>query len=286
MDVYTGHTPAEMVLQAVIQGGIASLQENEIQLRRLIQRYQPETQDAILNYFLKNEIAVRLGFALEPFELPQISIVLSSETEQRFIGDELAVRDAQFDVVANTGLAVLAQTPAPFDLPYVNLQNGAFPDVCRIKIDNEFLTYDAVTPTDLHIVARHVRRTAQANHSQGATITAWQLEREIGVHQMASYRLDVLHANADIVIFLQQVVKWALLLSWEALDDEGFTEMQLSGSDFMPRPQFYPMFIYMRSLTLSTRISEGVPQPMVEALSLQTFPTITGTTINFNPELP
>jgi hypothetical protein len=250
------------------------LQQNQVLLQRLIQRYQPATQDAILNYILKNQVAVRLAFAREPWEVPQISILLASETEQRFIGDELAVRDVQFDAEAKTASEILADQKPPFDLSYDNLVDGPFPDQCRIKIGDEYFTYDSKTDTTLHIVARHVRRTQQVAHPIGSAISAWQMEKEIGVDQLANYRLDVLHDNADIVIFLQQVVKWVLLLNWELLDDEGFTEMQMSGSDFMPRPAFYPPMLYMRSLTLSTRISEGVPQPMVEALALETHPTL------------
>jgi len=294
MDIYAGHTPAEMVLQSVLQGGLAALQANQSLLERLIQRYQQASRDAIFNYILKNQVAVRLAFAREPWEIPQISILLASETEQRFIGDELAIRDTQFDVTAKTASEITALQEPPFDLSIDTIVDGPLPDACRIKIGNEFLAYNAVipavitppAPAKLHIVTRGIRRTAAAAYPVGSDITAWQIEKEIGVHQLSNYRMDVLHDNADIVIFLQQVVKWILLLNWEVLDDEGFTEMQMSGSDFQPRPQFYPEMLYMRSLTLSTRISEGVPQPMIEALALENYPTLTGVIPTRPVEIP
>lgn len=277
----------ERVLRAIVQQGLTLVQQDPVLLKMIIQEeVDPSMQDEILNYLTQREVAVRLGFAHEPWETPQISIVLASESEQRFLGDEQALYDVILSESAQLAAGLALATNPPFDLPITNVI-GVIPAKGRIQIDGEQLTYDSQTPTSLHVAGRHVRRTTQAAHAVGAPIKFLQLHKDIGSDAISNYRLDVLADNADVVLWLQAFVKSVLFLRWDDLDDAGFGEMQISGSDFMPRPQFYPMHVYMRSLSFQARYGQWVPQSLVEALSLETFPTITGTLIvpGF-PEIP
>jgi hypothetical protein len=273
----------EKALQVIIAEGLLAIQHDQPLIKQLIQGLDQAAQDTILNYLTTKEIDVRLGFGREPWSIPQVCITLAQESEDNYIGDELYVEDEILQVGAQSGAAISHLQNTPFVLPYSNISNGPFPPVGRIQIESEHFTYDSVTANAFNIVGRRVARTHRADHPNGADISAKRLINSVGAHYQKVYRVDVIGDNADVVLWLYPIVKHVTFLKDRALDDAGFSSIKRGGTDYAARPQYYPEFVYQRTLTIEARVADATPVHLAEALSLEVFPTVEGVTFKVPP---
>ena len=274
---YKGIVWVEDVLKDLVSSTLLKLQQDPAKLTRLVKRRSQDDSDEILNYLATHEVLVRLGFAREPWETPQVTITLATDTEaDRFLGDELSMRDRELGPEATLDMDVFEEAPTlPFDLAYTDLSGEPFPDAGRVRIDNEIFVYNSNSGSVLRVTGRAATGTARDVHLAGARIAARKLERDVGVHVLTTYRIDVLADNANVVLWLQTLLKVVLLLSQDKLIEEGLSEFKMSSSDYAPRPQFYPQLLYLRTLMLTSRVELSVPQELVEILELEQNPTVT-----------
>ncbi len=275
---YAGLVFPEDILQREIDSGLKAIQQDEELFKRLVQRKNDAMRDELLNYLTQHEVMVRLGFAREAFEQPQITITLSGDSDERFLGDELFVRDRTLDATAKLGTAIVAGAVPPFTVQYNTLTGGPLPAQSRIRIGGEDFTYDSVsvatsTTGTLSIVGRGVGRSPKQAHALDDVINVQRLERELGVHSKVSYRLDILSDNANVVLWLQALVKAILLLKQDVFTEEGFSEFSMGGTDYAPRPSWYPATIYNRTIVYNFRIEVPFPADLAEVLKVELNPT-------------
>lgn len=279
---YTGLPAGELALRSVLADGFKAIQSDAVELAKLWKATAQPVSDEMLNYLLKNEVTVRLGFAQESFEVPQVSIVVANDTDERYLGDEFMIRDKTLAVSATLGTALLFERP-PFDLAYANL-SGTMPAFGVITIGDEKFLYDLVTPDEddatigtLRIKARGVRKTPKQEHLEDDPIIWTIIEKETGYHTLTAFRIDALAMNGDLAKWIDLMIKAVLLQQSDALIEAGFSGWSVSASDFAPRPQYYPELLYMRSTMFTARFELTVAKDVDPVVSVETFPTVTGT---------
>ena len=80
--------------------------------------------------------------------------------------------------------------------------------------------------------------------------------------------------NADLIVWLSEVVFWCLGTQVQIFLDEGFGAIQLGLGDYEPKPDFLPIFTFARGVTLSGRWLKSFAAPPVT--------NVTFTTLTFN----
>ena len=66
-----------------------------------------------------------------------------------------------------------------------------------------------------------------------------------------SYLLQVMTDDQDFTIFLYATIKHILLANMLTFEQNGFLEINIGGTDFLPQATHQPNFIYMRGITFS-----------------------------------
>jgi hypothetical protein len=56
--------------------------------------------------------------------------------------------------------------------------------------------------------------------------------------------------DANLIVWISTVCKWALLAQFDWLGDQGFNNLNISLGDFEPSPQFLPIFTFARGIFL------------------------------------
>ena len=76
---------------------------------------------------------------------------------------------------------------------------------------------------------------------------------DAGTWMQTSMRLCCWTLNANLTVWLQTVVWWALLGTRDVLTSAGYTEQRIGATDFEPLPGWFPDFAYRRDVTLTTK---------------------------------
>jgi len=80
----------------------------------------------------------------------------------------------------------------------------------------------------------------------------------LGAHYQAQYQLVVMAENPELVIYLYMIIKGIFFLSTETWIRNGFLNIKLSGTDFIPRSEYLPDRAYQRSLMVDFHYSFDV----------------------------
>jgi len=74
------------------------------------------------------------------------------------------------------------------------------------------------------------------------------------------YRIEVWTNNAEVTIMMWDVAKWLLLRYRAYLETTfGMMSQRLGGGDVIPQPDYYPEFVYIRSLEFSCKVIDTIP---------------------------
>ena len=78
-----------------------------------------------------------------------------------------------------------------------------------------------------------------------------------------SYRIESWSNNAEMTLAMHQIALWNLLRFRTYLEGTwGLLVQRAEGGDILPQPEWYPEFVYVRSLTYSCKTIELVPIEM------------------------
>lgn len=75
------------------------------------------------------------------------------------------------------------------------------------------------------------------------------------------YRIETWSENADLTLGLYTILLWNILKYRDYLENSwGLLEQRIEGGDIMPQPDYYPEFMYVRSLLFNCKTIEVVPR--------------------------
>ncbi|MBI4869230.1 MAG: hypothetical protein HY816_20000 [Candidatus Wallbacteria bacterium] len=75
---------------------------------------------------------------------------------------------------------------------------------------------------------------------------------EVGGVWRGTYRVEAWAGNnGNETLYLYHVAKHALILNRSLIGRSGLSNIQLSGGDFEPKPDYFPEFVYRRGITVS-----------------------------------
>lgn len=75
--------------------------------------------------------------------------------------------------------------------------------------------------------------------------------RVSGTRMRASYKIECWTDNGDLTAFMYIILKWILYASKMEMDALGWTEISQGGTDLEPVPDYFPIFVYRRSVILN-----------------------------------
>lgn len=74
-----------------------------------------------------------------------------------------------------------------------------------------------------------------------------------GTFVTSTVRLCCWTENANLTVWLQNLVTWGLLRQRSALTESGYIEQRLTATDFEPLPRWFPSFVYRRDVTVTAQ---------------------------------
>ena len=72
-----------------------------------------------------------------------------------------------------------------------------------------------------------------------------------GTYMNSTYRIECWSDNGDLTAYMYTILKWAMLTSRSAMFELGWVNVQLSGTDLEPVPDYMPTFVYRRAGQIS-----------------------------------
>lgn len=99
-----------------------------------------------------------------------------------------------------------------------------------------------------------------------------------GTFVRSTVRLCCWTENANLTVWLQNVVLWALLRDRSHLNDAGYQEQRVAATDFEPLPRWFPTFVYRRDVTISAQHALTFTQKYRPIAEVQAEATSSGET--------
>jgi hypothetical protein len=87
---------------------------------------------------------------------------------------------------------------------------------------------------------------------------AGDVVERIGAHYLAQYQLMIAAQDPGLVIYLYMIIKALMFLNSQTLISQGFLNLKMSGTDYLPRSEYLPTTAYQRSLILDFHYSFDV----------------------------
>jgi hypothetical protein len=253
----------EDYLSELIQSKLDYLKNNPDQIGNILGASQARI-DRLKNFIANNPIKVIKGYPRTPADLPSICILLSGEGEtQEGLGDYENMDDDDIRE-ATVEVEVIDRVGGKLEMPYVELPYKPIVEVSSI-VHNDFGTTlqgndYAVEDPDLGLVGFY---TGLVEDGDTLTVTFTYRNTSVDLTQVlyeANYRLEVWASNADLVVELYHLLKWALLSGRDYLgSDKDIIRQRLGGADFEPAPNYFPEFVYRRALTFWCQFSVSAP---------------------------
>lgn len=98
-----------------------------------------------------------------------------------------------------------------------------------------------------------------------------------GARFSGTLKATIYTPDANLIIWISTVCKWALLAQFDWFGNQGFNNLSVSLGDFEPSPQFLPIFTFARGVMLSGEYDLVFTEtPLLSTTTIQ----ITG---DFNP---
>jgi hypothetical protein len=71
-----------------------------------------------------------------------------------------------------------------------------------------------------------------------------------GARFSGSLKATIYTPDANLIVWISTVCKWALLAQFDWLGEQGFNDLNVSIGDFEPSPNFLPIFTFARGIIL------------------------------------
>lgn len=262
-------TLIEDYLVVMMQDGLDYLKNNIDRIDKIINTPTPRP-DRLKEFLLKTPIKIVKGYPRTVAELPCICVLLSSEEEsQETLGDY--DNDEDWSILTKTETVTVSATPdGQISIPYFITDSKALVSVSKIvDSDGEEIAsnYYEIMDASKGLVGLYVSAT------DGEELQVTFSYREVSMDMVqvlyeSNYRLEVWAPNADLVVDLYHIVKWAFLFNRDKLVvDRGLFRQKLGGADYEPAPSFFPDFVYRRGFTFWCQYSVSIPTEEVPYIS-------------------
>ena len=105
-------------------------------------------------------------------------------------------------------------------------------------------------PDDTSDIQIHAQPSADGTGEPSKIFQSTDIVSRIGAHYQVTYQLLILGSKPEIVIYLYNIVRAIVFLNMDFLIQQGFLNVKMSGSDFLPRADYLPDLAYQRTLNL------------------------------------
>lgn len=108
----------------------------------------------------------------------------------------------------------------------------------------------------------------------GDEVTSLRIYEHLTSRFDKTVRVACWATNADVVVWLSNVVIWALLGSRESLQRLGMQQQALSAQDLDTDPRFYPDFLYRRDIRLTAKCQMDIAVEFFKLRDVIVTPTV------------
>lgn len=241
----------EDYLSELIESKISYLKSNPDRLDKILQTSQTKL-GRLKNFIQNKDVNVIMGYPRTPAELPCICIFLSGESEEPVgLGDTDEYEEQYNSANINEQIPV---TQEIIDQAFIKLSNYpliAIQSVTNLTTTQQLPAEDySIDHVDSGVVSINteslqigdILRVSYEYRSYGSNY--------VEVTYESNYRIEVWSENGELTVQLYHVLKWILLSGRSDLLDSGLFIQRLSGNDFEPVSDFFPSFVYRRTVSM------------------------------------
>lgn len=246
----------EEYLKNLINNNLTYIKNNPDVLDSIFEYSSNDFINKFKVYIQSSKIKVTIGYPREPALLPCYSIILGQEEElAESIGEEF---ETEYD---NSSLAECTETVKAVVEPYGNiklqLSHKAIKDVMSVcdvdgntyyfEVSNHQTGLLTMFDSNIHdgdefIIAYNYYKNSIDN--QGTDINI-------------NYRIECWTDNADLTTYMYHLLKYIMLTNRVEMLKDNIRLPKLSGGDLEPVPEYYPSFVYRRTLIISALIENS-----------------------------
>jgi hypothetical protein len=153
------------------------------------------------------------------------------------------------------------------EITSIDPRNSSLP--VRIEVASNF---DTVLDTTSIVQISNVNDPVGSTGDAAKVYETTERIERLGSIYTTTYNLVLQAPDQDEVLWLYTMVKAMMVINREYMIKQGFMNLKMAGSDFMPRSEEQPSLVYQRAMVLDFQYSfdiyDTVKEPLVESLVL------------------
>lgn len=241
----------EDLLKQTIDEQLKLIRETPDIIDRMFNFMSQDNKNRFKRYLQDTDIKTVIGFPREPAQLPCYCIILGQEVEEMAgLGETLG--GDLFEESVNSGV-FLCEVNTCLKEKYVKLPVVPLKDVHYVSYGGNYVDH-AIKDYSLGII-EILEDFIEDGDMLEVDADYYELYSDtFGTMFNINYRLECWTDNGDLTSYMYHLLKYILLSSRTHLLKNGLNKPVLVGGDLEPVPEYFPMFVYRRTLNLSALV--------------------------------
>ena len=237
----------EELLESTIKTHLRVIRNNPEIIEKVFDYSNTPYGSKFKEYILNNEIKVVKGFPRDASQLPCFCIMLGAEQETPYaLGDTLGCEDDTFYLTDDF------QVKRDRDNLYIDTGRENTTTVVSLNNLNtgkEIVNCKRVENENNKVI---LFENAEEDDTVQATIGyLCDSADKRGTLMSFSYRIECWTDNSELCTYMYHLLKFIMLFKRQLLIENGIIKPILQGTDLEPVPDYFPVFVYRRSLIVS-----------------------------------
>jgi hypothetical protein len=258
----------EELLNKVITDTMAVIKKNPDIINAVFQHINTPYGNKFKKFIVENDIKVILNFPRDGAVLPCYCIMLGEEMEEsEALGEYLETDDVERETTGNFKVEYDSDTKEH----YIDTQ--IIPIIGVTELYNETTDRDinnyTVSQTNPSRIILSETDASQNDSIQATILHLYTDMASFGTLMGMSYRIECWSDNADLTVYMYHLLKFIMLYKRQLLIENGILKPTIRGTDLEPVPDYFPTFVFRRSLILSGQIEDSYDMDGIENMMLE-----------------
>lgn len=255
----------EEMIKSVIEKQLKFLKQNPTAIEHIFKYSNTPYGNKFRKFLENNNIRVLFNFPRDGSELPCYCIMLGGEDEEaEALGEYLDDDSSEFSETNRVPVKIQEDTLRP----YIKLPKPNIIAVPMIRNLNTGLEIDTVelSAEDSSIIL--LPRDQEVNDTIEVTSVHMTSAIQHGTMFGTNFKVECWSDNADLTVYMYYALKFIMLSMRPLLIEQGMIKPVLRGLDLEPVPDYFPTFVYRRSMLISGAIENSYSQETIDSMIL------------------
>ena len=249
----------EYLLKDTIRNGLNELKQHPDTVDKIFKYSSKEAISRIKQLICSKDIPIVIGFPREMAMMPCYCIILGQEMEEPIgLGMDIDDYFSEDDIGENNFIRCEVLYDLKLDANYIELKDVDIPNIVEGVFNSEgeriLCKWDKcrkrIIIADENIRSGDFLAVEYSCYTNGVKSTGSMFN--------INYRIECWSDNGDLTVYMYHIIKYIIIQTRKKLEMHGLTKGNLSGGDLEPIPEYFPNFIYRRTLIFGALVDNTI----------------------------